>query len=70
MFMFQKAHPKEKEKITKFKFSLLFSIQIEYIVKTERSMSRFPCLNGHNTSFCFVFSTSFAARDILVYDLL
>lgn len=70
MFMFQKAHPKEKKKSVEFKFTLLFSIQIEYIVKTERSMSRFSCLNGHNTSFCSAFSASFAARDIPVYDLL
>lgn len=55
MFMFQKAHFKEKEKSCEFKFSLLFSIQIEYVVK-ERSMSRFSCLKCHNTSFssCFV----------------
>lgn len=52
MFMFQKAHFKGKEKSCEFKFGLLFSIQIEYIVKTERSMSRFSYLNCHNISFC------------------
>lgn len=70
MFTFQKAHIKEKEKSCEFKFSFLFSIQIEYVVKTERSMSRLSCLNSHNASFCSALFLSFASSDILVYDLL
>jgi len=70
MFMFQKARFKEKEKSCEFKFSLLFSIQIEYAVKTERSMSRFSCLNCRNGSFCSTLFLSFTANDILLYDLL